>query len=68
MRAGLIKRLFYALPIHSQFVLLAFLTHQTDEVVKLVPSQWLLEIVGDVSGTMPVLRQAARSIMLLAGG
>jgi hypothetical protein len=33
-----------------------------------VPSQWLLEIVGDVSGTMTVLRQAARSIMLLAGG
>lgn len=28
-----LKRLFYALPIHSQFVLLAFLTHQTEEVV-----------------------------------
>src|SRR3954468_18726533 len=33
-----------------------------------VPSRRLLEIVSRVSGTMPVSRQAARSIMLSAGG
>ena len=33
-----------------------------------VPSQRLLEIDGGASGSMTVSRQAARSIMLLAGG
>jgi AAA15 family ATPase/GTPase len=51
------KRLFYALPVHSQFVLLAFI-HQQDEVVrKFLDEQLGLDPDGGIDSILFVLRQ-----------
>lgn len=60
LRAGRnpgLKRLFYALPIHSQFVLLAFLTHQTEEVVDFLRGQLGLDPSEGLESVLFVLRQ-----------
>lgn len=60
LRAGKnpgLKRLFYALPIHSQFVLLAFLTRQTQEVVEFLRDHLGLDPVDGLESVLFVLRQ-----------
>lgn len=60
MRAGKdpgLKRLFYALPIHSQFVLLAFLTHQDDDVVAFLREHMGLEPEDGLESVLFVLRE-----------
>lgn len=60
MRAGKdpgLKRLFYALPIHSQFVLLAFLTHQTDDVVAFLREHMGLDPEDGLESVLFVLRE-----------
>lgn len=52
-----LKRLFYALPIHSQFVLLAFLTHKTDEVTEFLRDHMGLDPVDGLESVLVVLRQ-----------
>ncbi|MBU1568158.1 MAG: AAA family ATPase [Proteobacteria bacterium] len=60
LRAGKdpgLRQLFYALPVHSQFVLLAFILHQ-DEVVKSFLDQQLgLEAEGGIDSVLFVLKQ-----------
>lgn len=60
LRAGRnpgLKRLFYALPIHSQFVLLAFLTRQTHEVVDFLRGHLGLDPLEGLESVLFVLRQ-----------
>lgn len=60
LRAGSnpgLKRLFYALPIHSQFVLLAFLTHQTDSVIDFLRDHLGLDPAEGLESVLFVLRQ-----------
>ena len=60
MRAGKdpgLKRLFYALPIHSQFVLLAFLTHQTDDIVTFLREHMGLDPEDGLESVLFVLRE-----------
>lgn len=52
-----LKRLFYALPIHSQFVLLAFLTHQTEDVIQFLREHLGLDPVDGLESVLFVLRQ-----------
>ena len=42
-----LKRLFYAMPVHSQFVLLAFLTQQLDDEAREILSQQPDDLVGE---------------------
>lgn len=60
LRAGSnpgLKRLFYALPIHSQFVLLAFLTDQTDSVIDFLRDHLGLDPAEGLESVLFVLRQ-----------
>lgn len=53
-----IRRLFYALPIHSQFVLLAFIMQQDNKAVKnLLDKQIGLEEKGGIDSILFVLKQ-----------
>jgi predicted ATPase len=53
-----LRRLFYALPIHSQFVLLAFILQQdNDAVKKLLDTQIGLEEKGGIDSILFVLKQ-----------
>lgn len=53
-----LRRLFYALPIHSQFVLLAFILQQDNEAVKqLLDSQIGFEEKGGIDSILFVLKQ-----------
>lgn len=52
-----LKRLFYALPIHSQFVLLAFLTHQNAEVTEFLKEHLGLDPAEGLESVLFVLRQ-----------
>lgn len=53
-----LRRLFYALPIHSQFVLLAFILQQDNEAVKqLLDNQIGLEEKGGIDSILFVLKQ-----------
>lgn len=52
-----LKRLFYALPIHSQFVLLAFLTHQTNEIGEFLRDHMGLDPADGLESVLFVLRQ-----------
>ena len=51
------KRLFYSLPIHSQFVLLAFLTYQTEEVISFLKDHLGLDPADGLESVLFVLRQ-----------
>lgn len=51
------KRLFYAMPVHSQFVLLAFLINQTDIVKKFLNEHLGLDADEGVESVLFVLRQ-----------
>ena len=60
MRSGRnpgLKRLFYALPIHSQFVLLAFLTHQNDDVATFLRKHMGLDPEDGLESVLFVLRE-----------
>lgn len=52
-----LKRLFYALPIHSQFVLLAFLIHQNDDVSEFLKEHLGLDPLDGLESVLFVLRQ-----------
>lgn len=52
-----LKRLFYALPVHSQYVLLAFLTHQNDDVKKFLKEHLGLDPEDGLESILFVLRQ-----------
>lgn len=52
-----LKRLFYALPVHSQFVLLAFLIHQNDDVRKFLKEHLGLDPTDGLESVLFVLRQ-----------
>jgi predicted ATPase len=52
-----LKRLFYALPIHSQFVLLAFLTQENDVVRRFLQEHLGLDSREGVESVLFVLRQ-----------
>lgn len=51
------KRLFYALPVHSQFVLLAFIHQQDDVVREFLDNQLGLDPDGGIDSILFVLRQ-----------
>jgi AAA15 family ATPase/GTPase len=51
------KRLFYALPVHSQFVLLAFIHQQDDIVREFLDNQLGLDPKGGIDSILFVLRQ-----------
>jgi AAA15 family ATPase/GTPase len=51
------KRLFYALPVHSQFVLLAFIHQQDDLVREFLDNQLGLDPDGGIDSILFVLRQ-----------
>jgi energy-coupling factor transporter ATP-binding protein EcfA2 len=51
------KRLFYALPVHSQFVLLAFIHQQDDIVREFLDNQLGLDPEGGIDSILFVLRQ-----------
>jgi len=51
------KRLFYALPLHSQFVLLAFIHQQDDMVREFLDNQLGLDPDGGIDSILFVLRQ-----------
>lgn len=51
------KRLFYAMPIHSQFVLLAFLINQTDIVKKFLNDHLGLDANEGIESVLFVLRE-----------
>src|SRR5919199_741805 len=51
------KRLFYALPVHSQFVLLAFIHQQDDVVREFLDNQLGLDPNGGIDSILFVLRQ-----------
>ncbi len=60
LRAGKdpgMKRLFYALPVHSQFVLLAFILQQDVVVKKFLDTQLGLEEKGGIDSILFVLKQ-----------
>lgn len=60
LRAGKdpgLRRLFYALPIHSQFVLLAFILQQDDLVREFLHNQLGLDKDGGIESVLFVLRQ-----------
>ncbi len=52
-----LKRLFYALPVHSQFVLLAFLIHQNDDVRKFLKEHLGLDPIDGLESVLFILRQ-----------
>ncbi len=52
-----LKRLFYAMPVHSQFVLLAFLIQQTDVVRKFLDKHLGLDPDEGIESVLFVLRQ-----------
>lgn len=52
-----LKRLFYAMPVHSQFVLLAFLIQQTDEVREFLTGHLGLDPDEGIESVLFVLRQ-----------
>jgi predicted ATPase len=52
-----LKRLFYALPVHSQYVLLAFLIHQNDDVKKFLKEHLGLDPEDGLESVLFVLRQ-----------
>jgi predicted ATPase len=52
-----LKRLFYAMPVHSQFVLLAFLIQQTDVVQKFLDEHLGLDPDAGIESVLFVLRQ-----------
>jgi len=52
-----LKRLFFALPVHSQFVLLAFLIHQNDDVEKFLKEHLDLDPEDGLESVLFVLRQ-----------
>lgn len=52
-----LRRLFYALPVHSQFVLLAFILNQDDTVRKFLEEQLGLDPEEGVDSILFVLRQ-----------
>lgn len=51
------KRLFYALPVHSQFVLLAFIHQQDDVISEFLDNQLGLDPDGGIDSILFVLRQ-----------
>ena len=60
LRAGKnpgLKRLFYALPVHSQFVLLAFLIQQSDDVRDFLADHLGIDPVEGIESVLFVLRQ-----------
>ncbi|WP_414526708.1 AAA family ATPase [Nodularia chucula] len=60
LRSGLdpgLRRLFYALPIHSQFVLLAFIIQQDDIVNEFLDKQLGLDPENGIDSVLFVLRQ-----------
>lgn len=60
LRAGKdpgLRRLFYALPVHSQFVLLAFILQQDDVVKDFLDKQLGLEKDGGIDSILFVLKQ-----------
>ena len=60
LRAGKdpgMRRLFYALPVHSQFVLLAFILQQDEIVKKFLEDQLGLEEEGGIDSVLFVLKQ-----------
>lgn len=60
LRAGRnpgLKRLFYALPIHSQFVLLAFLTHPAGDITDFLREHLGLDPTEGLESVLFVLRQ-----------
>lgn len=52
-----LKRLFYALPVHSQFVLLAFLIQQSDEVREFLADHLGIDPDEGIESVLFVLRQ-----------
>lgn len=52
-----LKRLFYAMPVHSQFVLLAFLIHQTDVVRSFLDDHLGIDPDEGIESALFVLRQ-----------
>lgn len=52
-----LKRLFYAMPVHSQFVLLAFLIQQTDVVREFLDDHLCLDPDEGIESVLFVLRQ-----------
>jgi predicted ATPase len=52
-----LKRLFYALPVHSQFVLLAFLIQQTDAVDRFLLDHLGIDPAEGIESVLFVLRQ-----------
>jgi predicted ATPase len=52
-----LKRLFYALPVHSQFVLLAFLIQQTDAVERFLVDHLGIDPAEGIESVLFVLRQ-----------
>lgn len=52
-----LKRLFYALPVHSQFVLLAFLIQQTDDVRDFLADHLGIDPEEGIESVLFVLRQ-----------
>lgn len=52
-----LKRLFYAMPVHSQFVLLAFLIQQSDVVREFLDNHLGLDPVEGIESVLFVLRQ-----------
>lgn len=52
-----LKRLFYALPVHSQFVLLAFLIHQNDDIEKFLKEHLGLDPDDGLESVLFILRQ-----------
>ena len=52
-----LKRLFYAMPVHSQFVLLAFLIQQTDEVREFLSEHLGVDPEEGIESVLFVLRQ-----------
>lgn len=54
---GQLRQLFYALPVHSQFVLLAFIIQQDQATKKLLQDQLGLEEEGGIDSVLFVLKQ-----------
>lgn len=52
-----LKRLFYAMPVHSQFVLLAFLIQQSDEVKDLLENHMGIDLAEGIESVLFVLKQ-----------
>lgn len=56
-----LKRLFYAMPIHSQFVLLAFLLQQSEEARDLLENELGIDLEEGIESALFVLKQPAWS-------